>query len=211
MRGIRCWGPGGSVLPALGLLLVPGAALPSGHRPLAHLTALCVPCTAAPGSRRAAGTEIPFAKPKDPAAATRHLYCCNCPPLVDGADWTTHDLVIFCREHARAEVQDFFSVAGKPWAVVTFTDAAAAGAAMLELQQRPLNGRKVHVQVPHAPRAPETLEPARIPDGPRASSMRCRRGRRSLPLPPSPAHPRAKTWRCQGSSSRATSCRPMNK
>jgi hypothetical protein len=105
----------------------------------------------APVSRRAAGAAVPFEKPKDPTTATRHLYCCNCPPLADGADWKTHDLVVFCREHGHVEVQDLFSVAGKPWAVVTFADAAAAEAAMLELQKTPVNGRKVHVQVPCSP------------------------------------------------------------
>jgi hypothetical protein len=35
---------------------------------------------------------------------------------------------------------------------------------------------------------------------PQASSMRSERARRSLPLPPSPAPPRAKTWRYRGSS-----------
>lgn len=69
------------------------------------------------------------------------------------------------------------SVAGKPWAVVTFANAAAAEAAMLELQKTPVNGRKVHVQVPCSPCkrmelskkstfcTPEMLEPERFPNG----------------------------------------------
>ena len=46
---------------------------------------------------------------------------------------------------------------------------------------------------------------------PHASSMQSVRARRSLPLPPSHAHPRAKTWRYRGSSSRETSCRQTKK
>jgi alkylated DNA repair dioxygenase AlkB/SAM-dependent methyltransferase len=91
-----------------------------------------------------AGNKFPFGKPKDPSIPTRHLYCCNCPPLLEGADWKHHELVRFCGDYGL--VEDYFTVSGKPWAVVSFADTAGASAAMQALQDRPLLGRAVHVQ-----------------------------------------------------------------
>ena len=86
---------------------------------------------------------MPFSKPKtsDP---TCHIYCCNCPPLEDGADWQHHELVKFCSGYG--EVENFCSVAGKSWAVVSFADTNAAAAALGALKTTPLQGRLVHVQ-----------------------------------------------------------------
>ena len=92
------------------------------------------------------GAHVPFGKPSDASVPTPHLYCCNCPPLPEGADWNTHELVNFCRKNANATIADFYSVSEKPWAVLTFSDAAAAAAAMAALQAAPVNGRTVHVQ-----------------------------------------------------------------
>jgi len=40
--------------------------------------------------KKTGGVEVPFRKPKDPTAPTRHLYCCNCAPQPAGSadDWT---------------------------------------------------------------------------------------------------------------------------
>lgn len=102
------------------------------------------PCTRSDGeSCISAGAEVPFCKPKI-SEPTRHLYCCNCPTLADGADWQKHVLVEFCRGYGH--VESFFSVAGKSWAVVSFVDASAAAAALEALKTTPIEGRKVHVQ-----------------------------------------------------------------
>jgi hypothetical protein len=93
-----------------------------------------------------AGAHVPFGKPRDASVPTPHLYCCNCPTLPKGADWNTHELVKFCREHANSTITDFYSVPEKPWAVLTFGNAEAAAAAMIALQAIPVNGRAVHVQ-----------------------------------------------------------------
>ena len=86
---------------------------------------------------------MPFCKAKasDP---TRHLYCCNFPALADGADWQDHVLVKFCRGYGN--VEDFFSVPGKSWAVVSFVDADDAAAVVVALKTTPIEGRLVHVQ-----------------------------------------------------------------
>ena len=133
--------------------------------------ALLGDCTAGSGtamlSRKFKKTfQVPFRKPKDPAAETRHLYCCNCPPLPEASagagagagadDWRLHPLVEACSGHAA--VEDFFTVAGKPWAVLSFADSRGAAAAMRALQGAPLLGRPVHVQFTEA--VPDKKPPA---------------------------------------------------
>jgi alkylated DNA repair protein alkB family protein 8 len=100
--------------------------------------------------KKTGGVEVPFRKPKDPTAPTRHLYCCNCAPLPAGSadDWRRHSLVEACRGHAKVEA--FFTVAGLPWAVLSFADSPSAMAAMLALQGMRLLGRPVHVQYTEA-------------------------------------------------------------
>ena len=104
--------------------------------------------------KRTGGVEVPFRKPKD-TAPTRHLYCCNCAPLPAGSegadDWRRHSLVEACRGRD-APVEAFFTVAGKPWAVLSFADSRSATAAMLALQGMRLLGRPVHVQYTEAVR-----------------------------------------------------------
>ncbi|KAJ1476752.1 hypothetical protein T484DRAFT_1907362, partial [Baffinella frigidus] len=111
--------------------------------------------------RKEAGIHIPFRKPRDPTAATRYLYCTNCPewlPAKEGG-WQTHPLVEGLAEEGACAVQGVFVVAGKPLAFLTFADAEAAAAARTLLTADSfLPGRVMHVDF--AEEAPPLAEVA---------------------------------------------------
>ncbi|EKX38899.1 hypothetical protein GUITHDRAFT_115004 [Guillardia theta CCMP2712] len=98
--------------------------------------------------RKATGLHIPYKRPNDPAAETRHLYCANLPEHDSSQDWRSHPLFPVCSEFG--EVETMFLVPYKPVAYVTFVDEGSARKACSFLRESGLSGKLVHVQYAEA-------------------------------------------------------------